>query len=75
MIAAWHVLPPRLVTMAEARFITGSQLGSVMSVTSTSPSFTRAISETSMITRTLPWPIFEPMARPVASTSPRLPMR
>jgi hypothetical protein len=32
MIAAWQVRPPRLVTMALARFITGSQLGSVMSV-------------------------------------------
>ena len=32
--------------MAEARFITGSQFGSVMSVTSTSPGSTRAISET-----------------------------
>ncbi|MNT59692.1 hypothetical protein D3C72_1972250 [compost metagenome] len=40
MIAAWQVRPPRLVTMAAARFITGSQSGSVMSVTSTSPAFT-----------------------------------
>jgi hypothetical protein len=37
MIAAWQVRPPRLVTMAEARFMIGSQSGSVMSVTSTSP--------------------------------------
>ena len=37
MIAAWQVRPPRLVTIAAARFITGSQSGSVMSVTSTSP--------------------------------------
>ena len=37
MIAAWQVRPPRLVTIALARFITGSQFGSVMSVTSTSP--------------------------------------
>jgi hypothetical protein len=40
MIAAWQVRPPRLVTMAEARFITGSQFGSVMSATSTSPGLT-----------------------------------
>jgi hypothetical protein len=37
MIAAWQVLPPRLVTIAPARFMTGSQSGSVMSVISTSP--------------------------------------
>ena len=41
MIAAWQVRPPRLVTMAAARFITGSQSGSVMSATSTSPGCTR----------------------------------
>ena len=37
MIAAWQVRPPRLVTMAAARFMIGSQSGSVMSATSTSP--------------------------------------
>ena len=37
MIAAWQVRPPRLVTIAAARFMTGSQSGSVMSATSTSP--------------------------------------
>ena len=31
MIAAWQVRPPRFVTIADARFITGSQSGSVMS--------------------------------------------
>ena len=48
MMAAWQVRPPRLVTMAEARFITGSQSGSVMSATSTSPARTRDISFTSL---------------------------
>ncbi len=43
MMAAWQVRPPRLVTMALARFITGSQFGSVMSVTSTSPACTWSI--------------------------------
>ena len=38
IIAAWHVLPPRLVTIAEAFFITGSQSGSVISAIKTSPS-------------------------------------
>ena len=37
MIAAWQVRPPRLVTIAAARFMIGSQSGSVMSATSTSP--------------------------------------
>ena len=36
-IAAWQVRPPRLVTMAAAVFITGSQSGVVVSATSTSP--------------------------------------
>ena len=44
MIAAWQVRPPRFVTIAAARFITGSQSGSVMSATSTSPGLTRSIS-------------------------------
>jgi hypothetical protein len=68
MMAAWQVRPPRLVTMALARFITGSQLGSVMSVTSTSPGCTRSISAVLRTRRTGPVPIFWPMARPSAST-------
>ena len=70
MIAAWQVRPPRLVTMAEASFITGSQFGSVMSVTSTSPFLTLDIFEASFTTRTGPAPIFCPMARPLASSLP-----
>jgi hypothetical protein len=54
MMAAWQVRPPRLVTMALARFITGSQLGSVMSVTSTSPGCTRSISAVLRTRRTGP---------------------
>ena len=68
MIAAWQVRPPRLVTMAAASFITGSQFGSVMSVTRMSPSFTRDIFEASATTRTVPLPILLPIARPVTST-------
>ena len=74
MMAAWQVRPPRLVTMALARFITGSQFGSVMSVTSTSPACTRSISATLRTSRTGPVPIFWPMARPSVSTVP-LPLR
>ena len=68
MMAAWQVRPPRLVTMAAARFMTGSQSGSVMSATSTSPLCTRAISEASRTTRAVPAPMRCPMLRPVAST-------
>ncbi len=69
MMAAWQVRPPRLVTIAAARFITGSQLGSVMSVTMMSPGLTRPISEASSTTRTAPAPILWPIARPVARIS------
>ena len=71
MIAAWQVRPPRLVTMALARFITGSQLGSVMSVTSTSPAWTLVHLGDAVHQRAPgPVPIFWPMARPSASTVP-----
>ncbi len=73
MMAAWQVRPPRLVTMALARFITGSQSGSVMSATSTSPGCTRSMSSSERTTRATPLPIFWPMARPSATTSPRRP--
>ena len=70
MIAAWQVRPPRLVTIAEARFMIGSQSGSVMSATSTSPSTKSCISSIDLITRTPPAPIFWPIARPSTTTSP-----
>ncbi|MOA18402.1 hypothetical protein D3C78_1579660 [compost metagenome] len=70
MIAAWQVRPPRLVTMALARFMIGSQSGSVMSETSTSPGCTLSISAMSWITTTLPAPMRWPMARPSTSTLP-----
>ena len=47
--------------------MTGSQSGSVMSATSTSPVCTRAISEALRTTRAGPAPILWPMLRPVAS--------
>ena len=55
-----------------ARFITGSQLGSVMSVTSTSPGWTRSMSVVLCTMRTRPVPIFWPIARPSTSTVPVL---
>ncbi len=72
MIAAWQVRPPRLVTMAEARFMIGSQSGSVMSATSTSPSLNSCIWSIEVITRAAPAPIFWPIARPSTTTSPPL---
>ena len=71
MIAAWQVRPPRLVTIAAARFITGSQSGSVISVISTSPSAKSAIIERSVITRATPLPMRCPMLRPSTNISLR----
>ena len=42
-MAAWAVLPPRLVTMATARFMAGTKSGVVISATRTSPVFTLSI--------------------------------
>ena len=70
MMAAWQVRPPRLVTIALASFMTGSQFGSVMSVTRTSPLRTLDIFDAFATRRTVPVPIFCPIARPDASTSP-----
>ena len=68
MIAAWQVRPPRLVTIAEARFMIGSQSGSVMSATSTSPVLNSChLRRSTVSTRTAPAPIFWPMARPSTS--------
>ena len=72
MMAAWQVRPPRLVTMAEARFITGSQSGSVMSATSTSPSRTRLISAVLAMMRARPAPMRWPMLRPLTRTFERV---
>ena len=70
MIAAWQVRPPRLVTIAEASFMIGSQSGSVMSATSTSPAWNWSICASEVITRTGPAPIFCPIARPIVITVP-----
>ncbi len=73
MIAAWQVRPPRLVTIALARFMIGSQSGSVMSVTSTSPGLHAGhLGRCEVRMRTLPAPIFWPMARPAERRSPLL---
>src|SRR2546429_9091149 len=61
MMAAWQVRPPRLVTMAAARFITGSQLGSVMSGTMVLPGFIGPIHEGFFGMGTEHGPIFWPI--------------
>ena len=71
MIAAWQVRPPRLVTIAAARFMIGSQSGSVMSATNTSPGTNSCMVSTDCSTRTGPAPIFCPIARPSISGVPR----
>ena len=53
-MAAWQVRPPRLVTMAAAVFITGSQSGVVVSATSTSPGWKDESWCASVTTRTRP---------------------
>src|SRR5687768_18012930 len=70
-IAAWHVRPPRFVTIAAAFFMIGSQSGSVLSVTSTSPGWNNRRSDAFGMTRTGPAAIFEPMLRPETRTRPR----
>ncbi len=70
-IAAWQVRPPRLVTIALAIFITGSQSGSVMSVTRTSPGCSSFIRLEDRITRARPAAILWPTLLPFASTGPR----
>ena len=72
MIAAWHVLPPLLVTIAEAIFIIGSQSGSVISVTRTSPFLNFEILWASFIICTVPLPILAPTAFPVTTAVPFL---
>jgi len=71
MMAAWQVRPPRLVTMALAIFMTGSQSGSVMSVTSTSPVWSSFMWLEERITRARPAAILWPTLFPRASTGPR----
>ena len=53
-IAAWHVRPPRSVIIADAFFINGTQSGSVIDVTRTSPSLNVVTSLIDEITRTVP---------------------
>src|SRR5205814_306821 len=62
---------PGVVPPAAGCFLAGSQPGSVMSPTSTSPFCTRAISAASRMMRATPAPMRWPTLRPVASTRER----
>ena len=69
-IAAWQVRPPRLVTIAAAVFMTGSQSGVVVSATRTSPGLNWASSARLPTRWAVPTAILSPTDRPSASTSP-----
>ena len=71
MIDAWQVRPPRLVTIAAAVFMTGSQSGVVVSATSTSPGLKSARCVRFSIRLTAPEAILSPTDRPSARISPR----
>ena len=69
-IAAWLVGPPWSVTIPAARFMMGTQSGSVISVTRMAPSRNVAMSAAVRMTQAVPCAIESPMADPVASTGP-----
>jgi len=71
MIDAWQVRPPRLVTMAAAVFMTGSQSGVVVSATSTCPGLNSDSCVRFSILFTAPEAIRSPTERPSASIVPR----
>src|SRR3546814_13564152 len=64
-MAAWLVVPPWLVTMPAARFMTGTQSGSVVSVMRIDPSRNCSMSAAVRITQALPAAMAVPMAAPV----------
>ena len=71
-MAAWLVVPPWSVMIPAARFMIGTQSGSVISVTRMAPSRKRAMSRGSRITQAVPIAIASPIAEPVRSTLPLL---
>ena len=70
MIDAWQVRPPRLVTIAAAVFITGSQSGVVVSAISTWPGLKSASCVRFSMRFTPPVAIFSPTERPSVRISP-----
>ena len=69
-IAAWLVGPPWSVTMPAARFMIGTQSGSVISVTRMAPSRKFSMSAALRITHAVPCAMESPIAAPRASTVP-----
>ena len=69
-IAACEVRPPWSVTIAAARFMIGTQSGSVISVTRTEPSTKRSMSFGLSMTQTRPATTASPIDRPVTSLRP-----
>ena len=71
MIDAWQVRPPRLVMIAAAVFMIGSQSGVVVSVTRTSPGLNSDRCLGFSIRFATPEAIPSPTERPSTSISPR----
>ncbi len=69
-MAACEVRPPWSVTMALARFMIGTQSGSVVPVTRIEPSTKSSMSRTFSIRQTVPAAAAAPTDRPFTSTSP-----
>ena len=72
-MAACDVRPPWSVTMAAARFMIGTQSGSVVSVTKIEPSTNLSISLAVSMRQTRPDAAASPMLRPGQSMRPFLP--
>ena len=70
MIDAWQVRPPRLVTIAAAVFMTGSQSGVVVSATSTCPGLNSLSCVRFSMRFTAPEAIRSPTERPSVRISP-----
>ena len=69
-MAACEVRPPWSVTIAAARFMIGTQSGSVVVVTRIAPSTKRPISAGLSIRQTRPATIESPMPRPETRAAP-----
>jgi starvation-inducible outer membrane lipoprotein len=69
-MAAWEVRPPWSVTMAEARFMIGTQSGSVIEVTRIEPSTNLSISAADWIRQARPVAAAPPTGRPLRISGP-----
>lgn len=69
-MAAWLVRPPWSVTMAAARFMIGTQSGSVVEVTRIDPSTNLSMSAALSIRQTRPAATASPTLKPLTRTGP-----